>query len=186
MSYCTDVLEQSIISELETYLINHSWKWGFISAPHMGGSIPHWSIVFAGRLDKNVYPCEKDLTGIIKTVWDFISKKYFTEDDVLVRCYANAITQGLDQRIHTDDNYPGSKTFILYVNSVWNVDWGGETIVWDRENREIKESYLPKFNNGILISGNCWHGVRPVSSYCNNLRMTLMFKTRPKSFLESL
>jgi len=37
---------------------------------------------------------------------------------------------------------------------------------------------LPKFRSILGFPGNAWHGVRPVSQYCDSLRMTLMFKTR--------
>jgi len=56
-------------------------------------------------------------------------------------------------------------------------------MIWDREKRQIVGSYLPKFNSCLLIPGNCWHGVRPVSAYCDTIRMSIMFKTRPESKL---
>jgi SM-20-related protein len=181
IDYKENLLSESTAEELENFLKNSSWKWGYKSLNDaVARSIPHWSIQFAGKdncCNKN-YDCEYELTGIIKEIWETIKPMYF-QGHTLVRCYANAITQGIDQRLHTDDTVDGSKTFVLYVNKVWTVDWAGETIVWDREKRQIVGSYLPKFNSCLVIPGNCWHGVRPVSAYCDTLRMTLMFKTRP-------
>ena len=96
----------------------------------------------------------------------------------MIRCYANAQTCGQDQKLHTDDSLDTSKTIIVYVNNDWNVDWGGETILWDKEKRLITNSVLPKFRSVLGFPGNVWHGVRPVSQYCDSLRITLMFKTR--------
>lgn len=183
--YLENILDTTIAEELEKFLIRHPWKWGFISKPHIGESVPHWSIIFGGasKSQERLYDCETELQDdVIKNIWNELKTMFFF-DDVLVRCYANAITKGIDQRMHTDDNYPGSKTLIIYVNKIWDVDWAGETVIWDRSRREIIGSYLPKFNHGLLIDGSSWHGVRPVSTYCNNLRMTLMFKTRPKTYI---
>jgi SM-20-related protein len=58
----------------------------------------------------------------------------------------------------------------------WKIDWGGETIFWDRGKREIVKSILPKSNRLILFESNIWHGARPLSRYCSMLRITLMFK----------
>jgi len=185
MEYIENIINENHALELEKYLLTQKWTWGFLSKTHPEGSIPHWSIIFAGisKPHEKVYQCENELEGIIKNIWEELKPKFFA-DDFLVRSYANAITQGLDQRIHTDDFCTGSKTLILYVNKTWNVDWAGETIVWDRVKREINGSFLPKFRQGLLIDGSAWHGVRPVSSYCNQLRMTLMFKTRPKNYFD--
>ena len=187
IEYYENIDNEETSAELETFLLNSSWKWGYKSVNDLTTrSIPHWTIIFGGKTnpkDQN-FDCEHELTGIVKTVWNNVKEKYLQEDDRLVRCYANAISTGIDQRLHVDDTLPGAKTLIVYVNKTWTVDYAGETIIWDREKRQIIGSYLPKFNSCLLISGNCWHGVRPVSSYCDTIRMSIMFKTRPvQSFL---
>lgn len=187
MRYINNLLSEELATEVEDYLLKHPWTWGFYSAPHPSESSPHWSIIFGGQKlsSDSVRPCEKELSKPISTVWEEIKDQYF-QNDVLVRCYANATTKGIDQRVHQDDMYPGSKTLILYVNKIWNVDWAGETIVWNREQRSIVQAFFPKFNCGLLIDGSSWHGVRPISTYCNTIRMTLMFKTRPMRFLDEV
>jgi len=182
MKYNENEFDVCLFENLEMFLKNSSWKWGYKSATYMfSRSIPHWSIVFGGvsKPNQEYYDCEDELNGIIKNIWIFLKEKYFQED-ILVRCYANGITKGIDQKIHTDDNHSDSKTCIVYVNKEWNVDWGGETIIWNRDKRQIIHSYLPKYNSVLIIPGNCYHGVRPVSGYCDDLRITLMFKTRKK------
>jgi len=184
--YYENVFPEQLANDLEKELLDTPWTWGYYSLKTMmQKSTPHWSIIFAGPESKRqeLYDCENELNGVTSSIWSVLKPKYF-QDDVLVRCYANGITPGLDQKIHTDDKCPGSKTCIVYVNSEWIADWGGETIIWDRDNRIITNSYLPKFNSITIIDGSCWHGVRPVSTnYCTSLRMTLMFKTRPKTAL---
>lgn len=182
--YKKNFFNEKLIDDLETYLIESQWTWGHKSNSNpFKPSIPHWSIIFAGVRSKHekYYDCQNELNGIIASIWSTLQPVFFN-DDILVRCYANAISPGSDQRIHYDDDLDGSKTLIVYANKLWNLDWGGDTIVWDKENHIITHSFLPNYNSVLLIPGNSWHGVRPVSvSYCDTLRITLMFKTRPKS-----
>ena len=183
--YYENCFPEQLAKDLESYLRSAPWYWGFYSHKSMmQKSSPHWSIIFAGPKNKSqeFYDCEKELDGVIKSLWDYI-KPQFLENDMLVRCYANGVTPGMDQKLHTDDLYPGSKTCIVYINEQWTADWGGETIVWDKDKRLITNSYLPKFRSTLIIDGSCWHGVRPASTnYCSDLRMTVMFKTRPSDW----
>lgn len=185
--YNEDEFEIFLFENLQSFLFNCSWTWGYKSANYMfSRSIPHWSIIFGGinSQSEDYYDCESELNENIKSIWYALKSKYF-QNDILVRCYANGITKGIDQKIHTDDYDPNSKTCIVYINKEWNIDWGGETIIWDKEKRQIIKSYLPKSNSILLIPGNCYHGVRPVSSYCDDLRISLMFKTRMNGTLKS-
>jgi SM-20-related protein len=187
VQYNEDEFDVNLVENLQKKLIDSSWKWGYKSTSYLfSKSIPHWSIIFGGVKSANqeYYDCEEELSNIIKDIWVILKNKYFKED-TLVRCYANGITKGIDQKIHTDDYHPDSKTCIVYVNKEWNVDWGGETIIWNRDKRQIIHSYLPKYNSILIIPGNCYHGVRPVSSYCDDLRISLMFKTRKNGTLQS-
>ena len=189
--YREEVLPEELIKGLYEYFRNAKWSWGHKSLNAMfQRSIPHWSIPIAGASSNNTnyYDCYNDLKiDIVRQTWDTLKEEYF-KDDVIVRCYDNAITQGIDKKLNTDDHHPESKTCIIYLvendtNAKWQADWSGETIIWDKEKRQITESYLPKYNTMLIIAGNSWHGVRPVSSYCDNLRMSLMFKTRKKGTL---
>ena len=173
-------MPESRAIDLYQYLLTSPWTWGYRShKSQIKRSIPKWSIFFGGPTKEGqpCYNCEGELSGVILDVWKDV-KSRLDPEDVLIRCYANAQTYGQDQRLHTDDPLDTSKTIIVYVNDEWNVDWGGETIIWDREKRLITNSILPKFRSVLGFSGNLWHGVRPVSQYCDSLRITLMFKTR--------
>jgi SM-20-related protein len=175
-----NVLDESLAKDAWDSHISGSWKWGYNSTSNkMVESIPHFSLIHAGvtSYTQKYYNCENELSGTILEIWNVI-KKHLDSNDELVRCYANLITIGLDQRMHFDDENPNSKTIIIYLNDTWNVDWSGETVFWDRNNREIIKSVLPKFNTAVLFSGNIWHGVRPVSIFCRVPRITLMFKTQ--------
>jgi SM-20-related protein len=175
-----NLLDNTTAKELLQWHLSAGWVWGHNStASNMVEKIPHFSVIHAGvkNHDQTYYDCEKELSESLLLVWKLIKEK-LDNDDVLVRCYANLITVGIDQRLHYDDKENDSKTVIIYLNETWNVDWAGETIFWDREKREIVKSILPKFNTAVIFPGNIWHGVRPVSIFCKEPRITLMFKTK--------
>jgi hypothetical protein len=175
-----NLLDETVALELWQYHLSTDWKWGYNSTNNqMVDKIPHFSRIHGGvtSYQDTYYDCESELPDNIQSTWMRV-KQHLDLDDCLVRCYANLITVGLDQRMHYDDKDSNSKTVIVYLNDAWNVDWAGETVFWDRSNREIIKSVLPKFNTAVIFSGNIWHGVRPVSIFCRVPRITLMFKTR--------
>lgn len=175
-----NVLTDEMAKELLKFHLLSGWRWGFQSTSDpMVDKIPHFSIVHGGVIPNRdvYYNCECELPKLILDSWNSV-KHHFEPDDILVRCYANLITVGIDQRMHIDDPIKTSKTMVLYLNEAWNVDWGGDTTFWDREHREIIKSILPKFNTAVIFPGNTWHGVRPVSIFCREPRITLMFKTK--------
>ena len=179
--YQEEFIEETELETIQKEILDSKWTWGLRSYENgVFRSIPHWNQHFAGHVeaDEEPYDCEKELDGFTKSIWNKLKKTHF-KNDFLVRCYANGVTKGIDQRLHTDGMYDGAKTAIIYINKIWNVDWGGETILWNKSKRLITESYLPKAGSVLIFNANIWHGARPVSGYCDDLRITLMFKTRP-------
>ena len=72
------------------------------------------------------------------------------EDYILVRNMLCGNTFGQDGDIHTDWPHLGdSKTGVLYLNHTWEDNWGGETIVYDKNN--LDQCEISKFKLGKLI-----------------------------------
>lgn len=192
-----NVMPTTLCMEVWNELRGGPWKWGHVSK---NGSIPHWSRYFgeeylervevdstSGQVleEKPIMSGELQLDNpTIQKAWDFIKKKYFEEDDILSRCYANASTHGIDNKVHQDSPNNGSKTLICFINPTWEIDHGGETIIWNPEKAEIEHSEAVRFNNALLIPGYCWHGARSVTQYCKEIRVTLMFKTEKPEFIK--
>ena len=176
-------IDEDLNTKIEAFFENVEWKYGEKSITSMmKEALPHWSKYFymdktrnGVKMDDVVFedPCIQQLYEKIEI--------HITESNVgmeakLLRCYANGHTFGNDANIHYDDSRDDTLTYIFYPLKTWNVDWGGETIFWDRTNREIIESVIPKSNRMLIFSSKLWHGARPVSRYCNILRITFMFK----------
>jgi hypothetical protein len=91
----------------------------------------------------------------------------------LVRVYANGQTYGLSGSAHKDDERDGAKTFLVYVNPIWDVHWAGNTVFYD--DKEAVQS-VPMPNKAILFDSAITHfGLEP-SRHCNELRVTVAYK----------
>jgi SM-20-related protein len=192
-----NVMPTTLCMQVWNELRGGKWFWGHVSK---SGSIPHWSRYFgtedlerieidetSGKVleEKPIMSGELEIDNeVIQKVWNYIKPKYFEEDDILSRCYANGATQGIDNKVHQDSPNNGSKTIIIYINPEWHIDHGGETIIYNQEKAEIVHSEPVRFNHALLIPGYCWHGARSVTQYCKEMRITLMFKTEKPEFIK--
>lgn len=120
-----------------------------------------------------------DIPNLQKKIWDTLKEKYHLNDMILLRCYMNAHTYGVDGYIHTDSHRDDEWTIVTYLNEMWDPNWAGETILVD-ENNEIIKSVIPKNNRAIIFPGKMKHAARGVSRMCHELRRTFMFKFRAK------
>ena len=93
------------------------------------------------------------------------------DEYVIVRNMLSGNTFGQDGDIHDDWQVPGeSLTGVLYLNRRWEDNWGGETVVYAREDRNQME--ISKFEAGKLIvfDGSNPHIGKGPQRACGELR----------------
>ena len=93
------------------------------------------------------------------------------DDYVLIRSMLSGNTFGQDSDIHDDWQIPGeSLTGVLYLNSRWEDNWGGETVVYNRE--DLNQVEISKFEAGKLIvfDGSNPHIGKGPQRICGELR----------------
>jgi hypothetical protein len=119
---------------------------------------------------------EQDLLKISNS----IIKKYGLDKLFkLKRAYASANTYGFSGEYHFDDGakeYNEVVTVMFYLNKEWYFDFGGETFFLNHERNEIEYAVIPKPARAVIFDGFIYHGPRPLSKFCNELRMVLTFK----------
>jgi len=130
--------------------------------------------------------------GEINHIWKIIQEVLGKRS--LLRVYINGYTYGTDAYAHYDDPWIPEKfgenalseTVILYLNETWDLNWAGETVIFDNK-KEIEASILPKFGRILMFNSNKFHAARPLSRMCPVLRTVLVFKTlEPKFNSESV
>lgn len=93
------------------------------------------------------------------------------DEYILVRSMLSGNTFGQDGDIHDDWQVPGeSLTGVLYLNRRWEDNWGGETVVYNRE--DTRQVEISKFEAGKLIvfDGSNPHIGKGPQRACGELR----------------
>ena len=79
--------------------------------------------------------------------------------------------------MHTDGGYEDHcYTVMFYLNKVWTMSYGGETIFTNPERTEIIHSVITKPGRALLFDGFIPHCAREISRTCIELRMVATLK----------
>lgn len=107
-----------------------------------------------------------------------ILSKYIPQDKYYHwRSYINLGLVSDIHKIHVDEFSNGDGlTLLYYVNRNWNCDWGGETIFYDDERKNIK--YVSSFVPGriIIFESSIPHSAKPQHLNGPSYRFTLACK----------
>lgn len=98
------------------------------------------------------------------------------------RSYCNHSAYGDMLFTHTDSQ-PGSATeytALWYIAPEWDVEWGGETLLFNKE-RDAEVAVSPKPGRLLIFDGSILHAGRPPNRNCYAPRYTLAYKLEPAS-----
>ena len=164
----TDVFSRENYNQIYVYGLNAK-KWG------LQRSHPN---------DQNIF-LKMDLDeDFSKVLFPEVLKKIGNNFN-LNRVYINGQYFGMPGYPHNDDNSPDAYTFLVYLNSNWDVLWGGQTIFMNKyaekngsivkHNEHLKIVY-PSKNLGVFFPSNLVHYAESPTKDCKQLRMTIAFK----------
>ena len=94
--------------------------------------------------DSRSYSLALVLFEFIKTRCDFLPSN-------IKRIHLGAKAANQDDQIHIDDSDENAYTILYYLNKEWNSEWGGQTIVGNKE-----VDYVP--NRAVVYKSNVRHG----------------------------
>jgi len=77
--------------------------------------------------------------------------------------------------VHTDSHFENYWTLIYYVNTSWDVEWGGDTVFLDESN---KIEYVSQYTPGriVIFDSTIPHLIRPSTRLAPDYRFTLAIK----------
>lgn len=177
-----------LLENIKRLYVNSGLKYGWKSHINKQYDFGHWNNEII--INSTNFPIDMTDTEYlasrpeIQAIWKIITSA-IGEDRSLFRVYVNGYTYGTDAYAHKDDTWmkgigaDSSETAIVYLNNIWDKDWGGETVIFDDED-EIEFSVLPKFGRILIFDSNKWHAARPLTRACGELRSVLVFKTIDK------
>ncbi len=175
-----DLLAQEEQTRLLQFLSLPSWNFGAYSDQSREAS-RYWYKHYAGYFNKvdNIANIERELEQNAPpalAMWNKLKKTIFAGHK-LTRCYANGYPYGSEGSIHIDANVSTHFTGIYYPHLAWHPNFAGETVFFDRACKDIIASIYPRPNRFVVFPGVIPHVARGVSRRCQDLRVTLMFKT---------
>jgi hypothetical protein len=166
--------------------LSYGWKANNSKSYDQG----HWNKQIL--INSSKYFCDHSKTSMldshneVKTLWNFLQEKLKCKS--LSKIYINGYTFGTDGYAHQDESWITKKfgnndlaeTTIIYLNPSWDIDWSGETVIYENlthDNNSIVESVLPKLGRVFTFQSNKYHASRPLSRFCPVLRSILVIKT---------
>ena len=93
--------------------------------------------------------------------------------------YASGYVFGTHHEIHSDYPKDWGYTVMFYLNKIWDISYGGETIFINNIG-DITNSVIPKPGRAVIFDGSIPHVAREVSRICVELRMVATFKYEHK------
>ena len=167
-----NVLEPHIAEFIDMQMKDVYWKYDYNS--ERGEINKHWHAL-----------CGKDENSVRENgfdwalpLWQSSFLKYDFKDKYGItsfkRMYMNAHTHGVEPHQHLDD---GSVTMLYYPRLDWKKQWGGGTIIWDKNGTEIEKNSDYVGNRLIVFPAWRLHQALPVSRQCYQLRSVIVFKT---------
>lgn len=143
---------------------------------------PCLHVFIAGEKRKELKDCQDELKeskqwNIFFNIWQRIKKSNLL-DCKLIGVYANGMSHGMETSVHRDNKHNNeSKTAVLFAHGYWPQLWGGELVFYDDEKEEIVKAVRPAPKRLVVFDGRIPHGVRMPTAICNQLRISIAFKT---------
>ena len=157
--------EQTLINLWGSTVCQPLWRFGQKS--NNDTVYPMW---LQGFYDTFNGKYKEDTNGWVREIGDRFMD-ICGDEYILVRSMLSGNTFGQDGDIHDDWQVTGeSLTGVLYLNRRWEDNWGGETVVYNREDRNQVE--ISKFEAGKLIvfDGSNPHIGKGPQRACGELR----------------
>lgn len=118
-----------------------------------------------------------DTPELVQRVWARLEQGLkpfrFTIRDIFI----NGQTYGLENAIHTDcpNDDEGWYTVLLYLNPKWHVDWGGETVFYNKPRTDITYAVVPKPGRIVFFDARHHHWGRAPTRNTQDIRVTMAF-----------
>jgi hypothetical protein len=144
-------------SYIQSVIDSPKWAWGHKSI--LNGNSSFWKIDYLEFDDFfNPYLLNKiqELTG---------------DKLIIERIYMNGHTATSGGNTHIDSEFEQGRTFLIYCNPEWNIEWGGGTYFEENDTIVLNKPY-----SAVYFQNNLNHCAMPISKNFNGLRATLAFK----------
>jgi hypothetical protein len=188
MKVFDDAFSQNEIKNLREWLFAQNLLPGWRAHASAPGTFWHKNFVLPGTRAHHYdsKACNPELTferlisgeSPLSKVARDIKQRFFATSEI-TRVWANVQSFGDESAFHRDfplEYSNSARSVILYAVDDWDKDWGGDLVVLN-DDGEIKSAALVKPARLVVLDGCLRHAVRPISRYCNSLRVAVVFGT---------
>lgn len=148
-------------------------KWRFGQKSNNDTIFPMWFQAFYDTFKDEWTTDYEDLHELARAWNVLIGDEY-----KMVRIMLSGNTYGQDGDIHDDWQVPGeSLTGVLYLNTKWQDNWGGETVVYDRNNPNYCEISKLQAGKLIVFDGSNPHIGKGPQRNCGELRCIIAIQS---------
>lgn len=176
-----DFLTEAEEREINAQLKGSVWRYNWPNYEALPFIRPCWHVFIAGKGRPQGQSSLDELNGnqpwcFLSGVWERFQRLH-TFKTTLLGVYANGQTFGQDSIIHRDNKVNPGLTVVVFCNEYWPTSWGGELVFYDDAKENIIRAVLPKSRRAVIFDGRIPHAARSPSVKCDQVRMTLAFKT---------
>jgi len=129
------------------------------------------------EVHKRAFPClysnysREDIASLnINSYLQNKIKNKYVKEDKIKKCIVNLTKPNDVNFIHT---HPDEVSVLLYINPTWHTDWGGETIFYKKDFKDILYTSIYTPNKCIIFDGNIPHTIKAQNILAPSYRFTL-------------
>ena len=154
------------------------WRYGDVADAKYSEN-PFWgaTVMCEERLGGEDARRVEETPKVFQDLWERLEKGLHPFRFQIRDIFVNGQTYGIENAIHTDcpNDEEGWYTLLAYINPQWHVDWGGETMFYNRERSDVIYCVLPRPGRLVFFDARHHHWGRPPTRNTQNLRVSVAF-----------
>lgn len=121
-------------------------------------------------------PYDVERLELIGRLPDEIKEKFNISIETMRHAMINLCTPSDRFHTHVDNNFDTGITIVYYLNTVWNPEWGGDTIFFDETGTDFE--FVSQYKPGrlIIFDSSIPHLIRPSTVLAPHFRFTFAAK----------
>ena len=186
MQIVDDLIDPELAAECRQWLLSQNLVFGWKAHANAPGAFWHRNFVLPGKhnhhYDAGAWQPERTFDAFVAQGGPLARvalqvKEQFFRNAEITRLWVNVQAFGDEASLHKDfptEFQDTARSVIWYPVAEWSADWGGDFVVLD-DLGEIQAAAMVKPNRMVQINGCMRHAARPISRYCNALRIAVAF-----------
>lgn len=173
-----DIVPQDLYRELLMASRRIPWRFGWNTPSNPNMRYWHHEVGGGGKdnIEDVSQAVERHPAKVFGRYQEWLRTQVVPRDTKVLRFYLNGHTFGTDGWQHTDTDRREELTMVLYLTQKWQLEWCGETVVFNQERNDIERAVLPRSNRLLVFPSDRLHCPRPLSKVFEGLRVVLVVK----------